>query len=115
VSQRPLGRLTAKLRAKRLFGATPLGLELRPLEIHPGAIAIESLLQGRDDNSGETGLELTKHPRCARFVVGRGASEASGQLSQVAHGVQHLHPLVERHEISLCQVAKKCSGEWSKT
>ena len=57
LAERAFRRLAAQFRGERLLGAPPFGLDLRALEIHAGPIAVERLLQRRDDDAGEVRFE----------------------------------------------------------
>ena len=54
----PVGRLAAQLQPHRFLGATPLFVELGAFELEAGMVAIERLLQRRDDDVGQRRFEL---------------------------------------------------------
>ena len=71
-AERLLRGLAPKLRRERLVGALPLGFELRALQVHPGAVPVERLLERGNDDAGQAGFET------ASRLAGRGAAPASG-------------------------------------
>ena len=48
------------------LGAPAFGIDLRAFHLHARAVAIERLLQGRDDDAGEPGFDLAQAARGVR-------------------------------------------------
>ena len=103
LSERLLRGLPPKLRRERLVGPLPFGFELRALEIHPGAVAVERLLERGNDDASEAGFET------ASRLAGRGqpglrvgpGAQLARHLGEPADRVDHAHPLRDPHPFSL--------------
>jgi hypothetical protein len=105
------GGLAAKLGSERLFGAKPFGLNLSPLHVHPGAVAIERFLERRHDDAREARFELTE--RAASWqrtgdIRTRPAPEPTRHLRQAIDRIEHLHPLSDTHRPSLRTRRLRC-------
>ena len=105
LAERLLGGLPPKLRRERLVGPLPFGFELRALEIHPGAVAVERLLERGNDDASQAGFET------ASRLAGRGqpglrvgpGAQLARHLGEPADRVDHAHPLRDPHLFQLME------------
>ncbi len=95
-----LARLTRQLQAHRPLGALALRLGLLPLELEAAAVAIESLLQRRDDDPEQARVEAPAGRRAddvERLMVRLSravarTSDPTGDVDGAERRVQHAEP-----------------------
>src|SRR5207249_4876561 len=80
-----------------------LRFEMRALEVHPRAVAIERFFQRRDDDAREPRFELAQDAGGGRQREVRVGTplKPPAELRQVRQRVEHPHPLREAHRLSL--------------